>query len=107
GWAVSGFMDGHRTIRIGRYKLAQRTYQYTSLFDLEGDPREQSDRATAEPVATRTLRGMLGLALAGVLAGPGSASTARPQHAPEQTHIDPETDAQLRALGYVGGSRPD
>jgi hypothetical protein len=45
----------------------------------------------------RYLRGLLGLALRGATAG---------RHRGETTEIDPETDAQLRALGYVGTQRP-
>ena len=100
--AVSGFMNGWRTVLIGRHKLVQRTAAHVSVFDLAADPGEQRDLAAERPITVRWLRGMLGLALAGEL-GTGR----RIEHEEERTVIDAEMDAQLRALGYVGTSRPE
>jgi len=94
--SVSGFMYGWRTALVGRYKLVQRTESRAMLFDLEADPGEEDDLSERRPLVLRHVRGLLGLALA----GEGHA------HRPESTEIDPETEAQLRALGYVGASRP-
>lgn len=101
--AVSGFHDGWRTVLVDGHKLVQRTERHVMLFDLEEDPDERNDLATERPLAVRWLRGMLGLALAGEL-GAGRRDGA---HVAERTEIDPQTDAQLRALGYVGTSRPE
>ncbi|MCA9614235.1 MAG: hypothetical protein KC586_15880, partial [Myxococcales bacterium] len=67
------------------------------LYDLQADPEEHTDVAAERPLTVRYLRGLLGLALRGATAG---------RHQRETTEIDPETDAQLRALGYVGTQRP-
>jgi arylsulfatase A-like enzyme len=94
---VAGFMEGWRAITVGRYKLIQRTHRRWMLYDLVADPHEHHDLAAERPLAVRYLRGLLGLALRGATAG---------RHRGETTEIDPETDAQLRALGYVGTQRP-
>ena len=101
--AVSGFMNGWRAILIGRHKLVHRTAQHVQIYDLRADPREQSDVAPNRPLAVRWLRGTLGLALAGEL----SPRRVGMRHSASATDIDPMTDAQLRALGYVGTSRPE
>ena len=95
---VAGFMEGWRAITVGRYKLIQRTHRRWMLYDLVADPHEHHDLAADRPIAVRYLRGLLGLALRGATTG---------RHRGETTEIDPETDAQLRALGYVGTQRPE
>lgn len=95
---VSGFMEGWRSVVVGRYKLIQRTHRRIMIYDLEADPDEQEDIAEDRPLLVRYLRAMLGLRLAG---------RTRPRHQAERTEIDPETDEQLRALGYVGTQRPE
>lgn len=95
---VSGFMEGWRSVVVGRYKLIQRTHRRMMVYDLQEDPGEQEDIADARPLLVRYLRAMLGLRLAG---------RTRPRHLAERTEIDPETDEQLRQLGYVGTQRPE
>ena len=108
---VSGFMEGWRTVAAGRYKLIHRTLERQMLYDLQQDPHEQTDLAADRPIAVRYMRGMLGMALGAVensppRAGDAAPRRARPQvHEQETTAIDAETEAQLRALGYVAGSR--
>jgi arylsulfatase A-like enzyme len=123
---VSGFMEGWRTVVVGRYKLIHRTIERMMVHDLAADPGEQTDIAAEHPITLRYLRGMLGLTLAlaeaphagtGALASASGTATAgagvtdpppraRPRvHPQETTTIDAETEAQLRALGYVGTSR--
>jgi len=97
---VSGFMNGWRTAVAGKYKIVQRTDAQVSLYDLDADPGETHDLAPESRVAVRYLRGLLGLALAGQLGAAGAV------HRGERAVIDAETEAQLRALGYVGASRP-
>lgn len=102
-FAVSGFMDGWRTIVLGRTKLIQRTADHFMLHDLVEDPGEQRDVAAERPIAVRYARGMLGLALA---KADEPIPRARPRrHDATDTEIDDETAAQLRALGYVGDWR--
>ena len=102
---VSGFMDGWRTAVVGHNKLIQRTEKRVTLHHLASDPHEQTDRAPEAPITVRYLRGQLGLMLAQSepLASEGS---GKKRHSSERTTIDKETEAQLRALGYVGTSRP-
>ncbi|MEM9074495.1 MAG: sulfatase-like hydrolase/transferase [Myxococcota bacterium] len=89
---IAGFMEGWRSIAVGRYKLIQRTHRRWMLFDLREDPREQHDVAARHPLVVRYLRGLLGLSMNG-----------QARHEAEETEIDPATRAQLEALGYVGG----
>jgi choline-sulfatase len=111
---VSGFMEGWRTVVSGRYKLIHRTLERQMLYDLASDPREQTDLAADRPIAVRYLRGLLGLSLGAVETTPAPSSPgrvaarprARPQvHTQETTTIDPQTEEQLRALGYIPGAR--
>jgi arylsulfatase A-like enzyme len=97
--AVAGFMDGWRTAVMSDLKLIQRTEKRFMLHDLRDDPHEQRDVAKQRPISTRTLRGQLGL----TLAQSDNQGTRAPKA--ESTKIDAETEAQLRALGYVGSSR--
>ncbi|MEM9188404.1 MAG: sulfatase [Myxococcota bacterium] len=107
-FAVSGFMRGWRTIVVGRYKLIQRTERRTMIYDLTADPNEEHDLSEERPLTLRYLRGLLGMALAGELrvAEPSTPHPAETPHQAENTEIDAETEEQLRALGYVGTSRP-
>ena len=103
--AVTGFMRGWRTIGVGSYKLVQRTLASAWLYDVKADPGEKRDLAGERPIALRYLRGMLGLTLATQDDDRGPAHAAR-KHKAETTAIDAQTEAQLRALGYVGTSAP-
>jgi arylsulfatase A-like enzyme len=93
---VSGFMEGWRSVIVGRFKLIHRTHRRWMLFDLQEDPGERRDVAEARPMVVRAMRELLGLGLRGA---------ARP-HEAQNTEIDAETEAQLRALGYVGADLP-
>lgn len=107
-YTVSGFMEGWRTIVLGRHKLIHRNADSVALHDLTEDPGEERDVAAEHPITVRWGRGMLGLALAAAdepAAGPARRPRRRrpraPRHEARSTEIDPETEAQLRALGYV------
>jgi arylsulfatase A-like enzyme len=102
--AISGFMDGWRTLVVSNLKLIQRTEKRFMLHDLNTDPHEQAELSAQRPISTRYLRGQLGLALAASEPGEQPAP-GKKQHREEKTQIDAETEAQLRALGYVGSSR--
>jgi arylsulfatase A-like enzyme len=103
-YSVSGFMDGWRTILIGRYKLVHRTASRFALYDLDNDPNEDTDVARDRPIATRLARGMLGMMLARS-SDPIVRAREPVRHRPEATQVDPELEEQLRALGYVDSNR--
>lgn len=91
---ATGFMNGWRTVVIGRFKLVQRTPANFMVYDLAEDPGETRDLASERPLTVRYLRAMLGLTLAG----------AETREA-ERTPMDAEVRGMLEALGYVGASR--
>ncbi|MBX3245624.1 MAG: sulfatase [Myxococcales bacterium] len=99
---VSGFMDHWRTVNAGRWKLIVRPGHPLRLYDLANDPRETTDVAEQHPHLATWLRGELGLALDETRGAGASAPRPRPRHRAATTEIDPETAAQLRALGYLG-----
>jgi arylsulfatase A-like enzyme len=112
---VSGFMQSWRTLGIGSLKLIQRAPENMWLYDVQQDPGEKRDVAKERPIALRYARGLLGVTITESQNGKtyGSAdAAAKPkgdvkkqrEHKEEKTNIDPETEAQLRALGYVGTS---
>jgi len=112
---VSGFMKSWRTLAVGSIKLIQRAPENMWLYDVADDPGETRDLAKERPIALRYARGLLGVTL--VESQTGKRHTARDvkkpagdvkkqrEHKEENTEIDPETEAQLRALGYVGSSK--
>jgi len=102
---VSGFMDGWRAVAVGRWKLIQRTAERMFVYDLSADAHEQTDLAAGKPITLRWLRGVLGLALSDSDGIPSARPRVRRDVPVQTTTIDAETEAQLRALGYVGSSR--
>ena len=78
-----------RSIRAGQYKLIRAPR--TELYDVEADPSETRDLASAQPDIVARLSATLDT----VLAAAGEAQTPRP--------VDPETAERLRSLGYVQG----
>jgi choline-sulfatase len=100
---ASQFMTGVRSVAVGRLKLIQRGVENGALYDLRNDPGETRDVAKTRPIALRYARGELGL----TLSQNTQAQSGKPRvHVQQKTTIDAETEAQLRALGYVGTSRP-
>jgi len=82
-----------RSLRSGRWKLVDDVRP--ELYDLAEDPGERVDLATRRPERVAALRGRLRDLMA---AGDAANTTA----------VDPETAAELAALGYAAGaSRPD
>jgi arylsulfatase A-like enzyme len=103
--ALSEFLDTQRAVTSGRYKLILRGTA-PALYDLASDPHEQHDVAGTHPIALRHMRSLLGALVAGADVPVRGAPRPRRVLARETTTIDPETEAQLRALGYIGTSRP-
>lgn len=101
---VSGFMEGQRSVASGRYKLVQHEFTQSSLYDTRTDPQESKDVAADRPIGLGYVRGMLGLTLG--RESSGTAPRASLVHTAKNTQIDKSTERQLRALGYVGSSRP-
>lgn len=100
--SVAGFMEGRRSLTVGRFKLLARSRGRYTLFDLEADPGETRNLASAHPRTVTYLRGLLGLALA---ASRARGTTPPRRHRASSAAIDPELEAQLEALGYVGTQR--
>lgn len=101
--SVSGFMEHWRSVSVGRYKLIARSRGRYAMFDLAEDPGEQHDKSTERPLTLAYLRGLLGLRLAEAR---DHGHRPRRRHRASRATIDAELEAQLRALGYVGSSRP-
>jgi choline-sulfatase len=99
---VSGFMQGQRSLALGRYKIVQHEYTQSSLYDTRTDPQESRDVSTERPITLAYVRGMLGLTLG---RDAGGAPRSSFQHNAKETQIDEDTERQLRALGYVGTAR--
>lgn len=82
--------DARRAARRGRFKLlVDREAGTRTLFDLTADPGETRDATAEHPEAARALEE----ALDALEAGGREGAPAGP--------LDPETEEQLRALGYL------
>jgi len=102
--AFSDFLDDRRTIRAGRYKLIMSGVNST-FFDLETDPREQTELdARAHPVARRYCRILLGQFLGardlGDWLSPDPTRSSQ-KFGSENAQIDDKTREGLKALGYA------
>ncbi|HUU00628.1 MAG TPA: sulfatase [Myxococcota bacterium] len=86
-------------VRLGRYKLVgaghddPRSQPEWQLFDLRADSKEISNLATTDTARLDAMRKLL-------QSGPKGAA-GRPVASPENVEIDPETEEQLRSLGYT------
>jgi len=90
---------GQRAARAGRFKALYQGWA-PSLFDLSEDPAESSDVRSDHPIAAAALRDALGDHLGRLAVGRGAAGGSFAHRASEAA-VDPETSAQLLALGYV------
>jgi arylsulfatase A-like enzyme/Flp pilus assembly protein TadD len=86
--------DVLRFVRLGRWKYIHKLEP--ELYDVASDPQELRNLAAEQPERVAQLRTRLEQLLGAAQASPGDAEAA----------MDPETLAQLRALGYVGGDDP-
>lgn len=82
--------DSRAVVWRGR-KLIERADGVRMLFDLRRDPAERQDLIGRQPAAAEALAGILARELA----------AAEPRPPGEPMEYDPETEAQLRALGYL------
>ncbi|MFK7987070.1 MAG: sulfatase [Sandaracinaceae bacterium] len=107
--SVAGFMGNWRSVVSGRYKLLARSRGRYQVYDLIDDPDEQQNLAASRPELVAYLRGLMGVSLAHSPAAitPGRRVRRAPTHRASEATIDAELEAQLRALGYVGASRPE
>jgi len=99
---VSARRSQARALVVGRFKLVERAAQspYASLpflYDLARSPDEKEEISLERPHLLRALRGWLGRALAPT--GGGDPGNPRPEALAGE--LDPTTEAQLRALGYL------
>ncbi|MBW1686515.1 MAG: sulfatase-like hydrolase/transferase, partial [Deltaproteobacteria bacterium] len=83
--------DVLRFVRLGRWKYIHKLEP--ELYDVASDPQELRNLAAEQPERVAQLRTHLEQLLGAAQASPGDA----------EAEMDPETLAQLRALGYVGG----
>jgi arylsulfatase A-like enzyme/Flp pilus assembly protein TadD len=86
--------DVLRFVQLGRWKYIHKLEP--ELYDVVSDPRELRNLAAEQPEQVAQLRGHLERLLGAAQASPADA----------EAEMDPETLAQLRALGYVGGDDP-
>jgi arylsulfatase A-like enzyme/thioredoxin-like negative regulator of GroEL len=83
--------DVLRFVQLGRWKYIHKLEP--ELYDVASDPQELRNRVAEQPERAARLRARLEQLLRAVPASPANA----------EAEMDPETLAQLRALGYVGG----
>jgi choline-sulfatase len=101
--SFSDFLNGQRAARMGRYKIIYKGLG-PMLFDLKTDPKETLDLVSERPAALAAMRDILGEHLGRLIEAPGDAGgIGRARHKGEKVKIDPETERQLKALGYLGG----
>jgi len=102
--AFSDFLDDWRVVRAGNFKLVLRGGARTTLYDLAKDGGEKQDLDLAQyPVPTRYTRAMLGQFLRASHRGRWwySQQGKGASFAAEKADLDPQTRAQLKAIGYV------
>ena len=94
---VAILKDSHDSLRSGRWKLIREGVQSDSfrLYDLERDPEERLDRWATHPIQGSVLKQELLWQRV-----EDSALRALQPPVPVSEELDPDTAAQLRALGY-------
>jgi hypothetical protein len=86
---------------MGRYKVIYKELG-VSLYDLSEDPRETDNLNSARPVTLATMRDALGMNLGTFLETQQTgAKQKQKKHKTVKTNIEKETEAQLKALGYL------
>ena len=88
-------------LRNARFKAIVQGFE-TRLYDLFADPRETIDRSAEFPIARAALIDALGDHI-GSMERQSKEQEARPdQNEGEAAAVDAETEARLRAMGYLG-----
>jgi arylsulfatase A-like enzyme len=87
------YRDALYSIRTPRFKLIRGPGDQIKLFDLEGDPRERRNLASARPDLANELSSELETWRRDRPRMPGEGSST--------TELDPATEERLRALGYL------
>jgi choline-sulfatase len=102
---ITEFLDRHRAVRVGSWKMLASAGGTRRLFNLKTDPGERRDLAAEASVARR----MCEQHLAEALATPAKLARFRDlranprRFAVGKVKADPELRRQLEALGYFGG----
>ncbi len=103
----SDFLEYQKAVQTRRWKGMFKGHSLT-VFDLKADPWEKAALDVAkEPYAGHLLRALLGRFVGAsdrrtwLEGGDATKASEKPSSlSQEKTHIDPETEAQLKALGY-------
>jgi len=90
--AVARYRRRLRSIQVGDHRLVLGSDGSRRLFDLSADPKESKDR--------KKRQGERAIALEEQLAALVKSLT-RESETPDLTELDPETEQNLRALGYL------
>jgi choline-sulfatase len=103
GYAISEFQSHMRSVRLGRYKLIQRTsINGNTLYDVITDRGEKTDLTDSHPLARRACEVYLGEGLHLQQKSMRLSRMTRPAAlSAGKAKIDPELRRQLQALGYL------
>lgn len=102
GASFSEFLGGGRAVRSHDDKLVIQGSTFR-LFDLSTDPGEQQDLSIDRPITLGHMMSLLSTYI-GETEGPDlhrAGGRRRPVHERQESPLDAETAAQLRALGYL------
>ena len=102
-YAITEFLDGRRSVRIGHYKLMRSNGDWVRVFDLAADPEEATDLSATAPIARRLCEVYLGEGLA----VPAKARrqedlVARQRFEAGKAEISDALRRKFEALGYFG-----
>lgn len=101
GVAVSDFLDGKRSVRVGDWKMMESTGTWVELYNIAEDPGETKDLDETAWIARRACEVYLGESLASPdKGGVGFGEAVQKDLGSEDIAIDGELADQLEALGY-------
>jgi arylsulfatase A-like enzyme len=108
-YAISEFLNGQRSVRVGRWKFIRTPGDRSHLFDVVKDPGETVDYIKKENGHKQNARRLAEVHLGEGLAVPDKSKRlddagTRQRFTAGCADIDPETRRQLEALGYFGGT---
>lgn len=106
-YAITEFLDGRRSVRVGHYKLMRSNGTMVRVFDLEADPGEQKNLSASAPIARRLCETYLGEGLAvPTKARRQQDLVARQRFEAGKADISDSLRRKFEALGYFG-ARPE